>query len=646
MEFTKLISGLLAVMAVCIDLGCSSSSERKTISSFPSGSTASTNAVAPSLDESKPKKVDVSMEWKKALGAIPPDFLANPSFAQAPPVKFSSLVQRITSPKSMSGEERPYEAVQEVKFIAQKGGLVLVHVTRLTKEDVRDIQQSLYSSNPSGFRIIREERDDVHVLNGLLPVLAYTVLDDSFNTQDVKIDEYDSHMDLPSSVLTWSTSLSTLRGNIYPFSSGTLASFQMKTIEKEERRDLSLNILNGKLEENYHLSPTEKHVDHTVNVLTVGRREVKAMVTLMFADTELVAAKLLSKQFIDEEVQNEEGKKKERERRASLHPSDQIYEETLQNLKKYRGDTSWTQYQGCDVIFATTLNWVVAENCNVIKANPAKQYDRKELLFDWNHDSKQATVTTLVGYTMNGQSFGQSFLEVSQPFLGYYNEWRTQRVAKFRQMQRQGASIQRDVEAEIAEHELDRESHRQAMFSTMLDAMATSMNIAVQGVQQYQAARQGIPPTVNIVPGQGMGEAGAAGDPYGGAAAGGEAFGAGAGLGAPGSAGVGGGTGSGSANGGVCSNQWREAIARQARAECDPISVRAEAQEKQLKREKKVNCEIKGSVNTTSIGTQITCEKRYSSQILQLRNQSRLDENACRDRVGAPLAQCHTPGTH
>jgi hypothetical protein len=236
-----------------------------------------------------------------------------------------------------------------------------------------------------------------------------------------------------------------------------------------------------------------------------------------------------------------------------------------------------------------------------------------------------------VGYVVEGRNVGASFAELSAPHRAAYLKVR-EHVKKQYQRAVADARSERAERLAMDEKELTKTTDAFTNWMNLFSGMA---GVAVKGLQQMEAAKQGIPPTVNIVPGQAMGEAGAAGDPYDGAAAGGEAYRAGVGLGAPGSAGSG-----SSGNGGICTDQWREALDRQANAECDPIQVRAEVQVKQLQREKDTNCNNKvGNYKGPK------CEMPYSRQIEQVRTQYKADTNACRERVSAPLDQCRTPGT-
>jgi hypothetical protein len=92
------------------------------------------------------------------------------------------------------------------------------------------------------------------------------------------------------------------------------------------------------------------------------------------------------------------------------------------------------------------------------------------------------------------------------------------------------------TEASEREAEHARElADRQEMSQNFMNLLSGMAGVAVQGLQQSQALKQGIVPTVNIVPGQGMGETGMAGDPYGDAAAASGAFGPGVDLGTAGS---------------------------------------------------------------------------------------------------------------
>jgi hypothetical protein len=162
--------------------------------------------------------------------------------------------------------------------------------------------------------------------------------------------------------------------------------------------------------------------------------------------------------------------------------------------------------KSCTALFSAKLNWIVNMTCGKFS-------------------------TDLVGYTADGISHGITYLEAAGELQQLYVRDRVARQAKLAALKRESAQLISQREAELAQQRAEAEAQSRDLVQNLLRTAAIAAGTAVQGLQQSQAVKQGIPPTVNIVPEQGIGEAGMDGDPYGGMVVGGETYDAGAGLG-------------------------------------------------------------------------------------------------------------------
>lgn len=472
--------------------------------------------------------------WTRALTNLPIDLVANPVFASAPPPQITSLVQRITR-QSFKGNPPPDETVEQVRIIAKQGGLVLVQVTRFTN-GYMDMTQSKQRTGPP--RLEREEFIEARVLNGLIGTAASGTFAETLKSMDMMFGDdektsaegafekkmgYASYMLPGNAFVTNVEALSALQGGLYPLQPGKTLSFQYTTAKQTDKAyymldddgTLKKNTLDGRSEPVstnrvfMMVEPNNPNLNTAWNVSELpGPFQVLRVVHV-----------------------------------TTFTPAD-VFDSA---------EPPTPTIEFCQNLYSEALQWVVAEKCTGKRTPTAEQVKGNNLEFKydlWNKGvapsdprSGIAHTSAVIGYGRDGKVVGQSFAQVSQKSQAEFTNWKMKKQAEVGALRTRSARLLAAKQAEIDQREAEAEARREATFSTMLGAMTTSMNIAVQGVQQYQAAKQGIPPTVNIVPGRGMGEAGAGEGPSGGAATGSEAYGAGAGLGAPGTGGVGGGTG-------------------------------------------------------------------------------------------------------
>lgn len=147
----------------------------------------------------------------------------------------------------------------------------------------------------------------------------------------------------------------------------------------------------------------------------------------------------------------------------------------------------------CDALLSLRLNWVIAQTCGKV----AKQ---------------------LVGYTVDGVSRGQTFQQASAHLRALYERKMVTRRRHIEAMKQESIRLITQREAELKEEQRRQEVESQDLFQNIMSMSLQAVGTAVTGLQQMQAAKQGIPPTVNIVPGQAMAGAGAFGSIPGGAA--------------------------------------------------------------------------------------------------------------------------------